>query len=187
MNNIRVKEIYTNYCLERDSYQSFHYTLDNHWFEYWIDFHKDGIMFCNSHKLSTILSNEEYLRILTDERYRLEFMNKLIISIEEGTEQPYESKCTVIKDCNAFSESLWKIYHNDDYIDSEYLPTHHDNVEMVLVEYNKESKTIKVFDFTTMCMYTSTIYKNIFEADEKPYSINLFMDIENDFISIENY
>lgn len=187
MSRIRVNEIYGKYDPSVDFYQSFHYTLDEHWFEYWINIHQDGVIFCNDWKLGTTITNEFFLLIMKDKEKRMEFMNDLIISIENGTDKPYESKCITTKDTNAFDKDKWMVKHNDEWLNVSKNPYHFDNVEMVLVDFEPNNNIVKVFNYANMTMYTSTIVNNLFEVENKPYSVNMFETYDDDTISVYEF
>lgn len=186
MKDLKITEIYKNYDIDKEQYQVFHYTLGNSKFEYWINVHKDGILFCNDIKLDTLITTKQYLEILENEDKRLDFMKDLIISIENNTLKPYETRCKTIVDSKAFNIDDWTISYKDALVEAEDFPYHADNVELVLLEYNQVDNTVTVFDYITKCLYISTIVDNIFEVNNTPYSINLF-EIYEDIISIQDF
>lgn len=187
MAQIRVKEIYGEYDPSIAFYQSFHYTLDDNWFEYWINVHQDGVIFCNDWKLETTITKEFFNLIMEDKEKRIEFMNDLIINIEDGTEKPYKSKCITTKDTNSFDKEKWLVKHKDEWINVSDNPYHFDNIEMVLVDFEPNDDIVTVFNYANKTMYTSTIERNIFEVDNKPYSINMFETCDDETISVYDF
>lgn len=187
MRKIRIKETYGEYDACTETYQRYIYTLDDHWFEYWIDVNMDGVIYCNDCKLNKVITRDTFNTIITNKNKRLEFMNNLIVKIESFTEDPFISRCCTTKKCNVFDKNTHKVLYNGDYFDLSKNPYHYDNCELVIVDYNSENKVITLFDYISKNIYTSTVVDNIFEVESRAYSSNLFLTHGDDLISAEKF
>lgn len=187
MEKIRIEEVFGRYDKDLKCYQLFSYKLDDWDFEYDIQVHWGGTVICNNYKLNMIIPKEKFHVIMENKDERLKFMNKLVISVDENKElpMPYISKCITSKDLNAFDIEKNLVKFKDEWVDLRKKPDHADNAELKLVNYDYEQKIITVFNYPTKTLYTSTISADdLFEVENKPYSVHLFVSQENEIISL---
>lgn len=133
-------------------------------------------------------SKVEYEMIINNSHYRLEYMYDLLKKYYSNTHEKYVKQCITCVLPNKLNEKTFSIVYKgkEFHFESTNLPFHHDNVEMLLIDYDYTKKIIVVFDFVTCKLYMSTISNDVFEVDDNPYSINLFI-YDDDLLDINKY